>query len=329
MNYPSLSLKQDLIDGVFHSAKYGIQKKLTPSERLKKYRKKKIELRSLNVVVEECDQCEFKTSKYKAMYRHQRENHTVSKQNCTECEFSSIYPNRVKRHHNHVHMGMKRKTRKRGGIFKCRRPLCEYTGTTNCPELENHSLFLCEQCQLLFQRCDDLKFHEKKIHEGLVFNCEFCEYLTARKSDFKRHIVSQHSGGDIKQERKPTFCQEEGCTYIDLKSNGQLKGHIETKHEGIVRFKCHIMNCSFRSTEHNNLRRHGKTHTKELLVCEACDVKVETMRLLKRHVALTHMGSARYICKFENCNFETHLRRSLTSHIKRCCKYQDSKSDKK
>ena len=110
MNYPRLSLKQHLIDEVFHGAKSVIEKELrqTPSESLKKYHKEKIELISLNVVTEKCEQCEYKTSKYKAMYRHKREKHTVLKLNCTDCAFSSIYPNRVKRHHNHVHMGMKR-----------------------------------------------------------------------------------------------------------------------------------------------------------------------------------------------------------------------------
>ena len=168
----------------------------------------------------------------------------------------------MKRHHNHVHMGMKRAKRKRErDISKCRRQLCEYIGTTNCPDLQNHSRFFCEQCQLSFQRNDELKFHKQKIHEGLVFNCEICEYSTSRKGDFKRHIVSKHSDGEMKQGRKPSFCKEDGCTFIDLKSNGHLRRHIETKHEGIVRFKCHIMNCGFKASQYKDLRRHAKTHT--------------------------------------------------------------------
>ena len=53
-------------------------------------------------------------------------------------------------------------------------------------------------------------------------------------------------------------CMEEGCTYIDI--NGTLKWHIETKHEGVVRYKCHVMNCSFGSSCRKGLRRRVKTH---------------------------------------------------------------------
>ena len=123
MNYPSLSLKQELIDKVFTGAKHGIQKQLeqtTPSPgaiRLKKYYKKEKNLRLQNALVEECDQCEYKTSKYMAMYRHKREKHSVPKQTCSDCDYSHIYPNRVKMHYDRVHRGMKR----RRSYEKCRR----------------------------------------------------------------------------------------------------------------------------------------------------------------------------------------------------------------
>ena len=77
MNYPSLSLKQDLIDKVFSNKKYEIQKELKQTRsseaiRMKKYRKEQKEQRLQNVVVEKCDQCEYETVKFKAMYRHKR-----------------------------------------------------------------------------------------------------------------------------------------------------------------------------------------------------------------------------------------------------------------
>ena len=266
MNYPSLSLKQDLIDKVFLGAKNGIEKELKPtpspgSIRIKKYYKKQKELRLQNVLVEECDQCEYKTTRFQAMHKHKREKHSGIKQRCTDCEYSHFYPNRVKMHYNTVHMGIKRGR----GLekLKCRRESCEFSGTTNCLELESHSFFFCEQCQLTFERSDSLKFHINKIHEGLVFKCEHCvTYSTARKDTLERHILYRHSDEESKQNRKPRFCQEEGCTYIDI--NGDLKRHIETKHEGIIRFKCHVMNCSFGSSTKKDLHRHSRTHGKEL-----------------------------------------------------------------
>ena len=110
MEYPSLSLKQDSIDRVFSKTNTGIHGdnfKVTPSPgaiRAKLHRQRETELLLRSPVLEECDQCDYKTSKYKAMYRHKRENHTVVRQKCTDCEYSNIYPNRIRTHYNQVHM---------------------------------------------------------------------------------------------------------------------------------------------------------------------------------------------------------------------------------
>ena len=297
------------------------------------------------------------------MNKHKREKHSMVKQRCSDCDYSHVYPNRVKKHYNRVHLGMK-VARDRGRIdkcrsdscefagttscleleshklhkLKCRRESCENAGTTNCLELETHSLFFCEQCQLSFGRVDSLKFHKDKIHEGLVYNCDYCDiqgvvYSTARKNGLKRHIQIQHSDEDFKQNRKPRVCKEEGCTYINL--NGELKRHIETKHEGIVRFKCHVMNCSFGSSWSKDLRRHARTHGKEspkvsvkseiklpknaFMACDQddCNSKVENVRELKTHIAQTHQGAIKYICQLENCNFETYWNKYLLKHMRR------------
>ena len=76
MNYPCLSLKQDLIDEAFFGTKYETQKQFekTAPSRQKMYDKIQKDLRLQSGLVEECDQREFKTSKFKAMYRHKRES---------------------------------------------------------------------------------------------------------------------------------------------------------------------------------------------------------------------------------------------------------------
>ena len=316
-----------MIDKVFSNKNNGVQKELNQttsagSIAVKKYYKKQKELRLQNGLVEECDQCDYKTTKFQAMYKHKREKHTGVKQRCSDCDYSHVYPNRVKKHYDQVHMGMKRN---RGLLDKCRRDSCEFSGTTYCLELETHSLFFCEQCQLSFGRSDSLKFHKDKIHEGLVYNCDYCDiqgvvYSTARKNGLKRHIQIQHSDEDFKQNRKPQnrkprVCKEEGCTYITL--NGGLKRHIETKHEGIVRFKCHVMNCSFGSSWSKDLRRHARTHGKEspkvsvkseiklpknaFMACDQddCNSKVENMRELK--IRLTKTGPNALFFSLSSC----------------------------
>ena len=271
MNYPTLSLKQDLIDAAFSGATYGFQKQqeksLSPGAiRMKKYRIQK-ELRLQSGEMDECDQCGFKTAKYEAMYRHKREKHMGLEKKCTDCDYTNIYPNRMTKHFNQVHRGIKRKN-----FEKCRRESCEYAGTTNCLELESHSLFICQKCQLSFERSDSFKFHNEKIHEGVIFKCSYCEkYLTARKNSLERHVISKHSENEDKRQKQGTikFCKEEGCSFKS--AYGELKQHMERKHEGIVRFKCHVMNCTFGSSQHKDLRRHAKTHEKESLKIELND----------------------------------------------------------
>ena len=201
-----------------------------------------------NSVMEECDQCDYKTINHHCMFQHKRVHHSDTKQQCSECDFSHFYPNRVRTHFKQVHLGIKRKK-------MCQKDSCEYFGTAHCTELAEHSLFICEQCKLTFDRSDALKFHNEKIHEGIVYNCEFCKtYSVSRKSSLARHILSKHS--DVK------ICIEEGCNYRSGYAQ-ELQRHIESKHEGIVRFKCNVTNCTFGFSRKREFQRHAKTHAKK------------------------------------------------------------------
>ena len=122
---------------------------------------------------------------------------------------------------------------------------------------------------------------------------------------------------------------------------------METKHESIVRFKCHVMNCSFKSSLSKELRKHAKNHENQpfidceqegcnakvkdisrhtkkihgkMLTCDqgGCNVKVDDMKNSKMHIAVTYGGGIRYICKSDKFNFETHIKRYLVRHENRC-----------
>ena len=324
MEYPSLSLKQDSIDRLFSGIQDDFKVTPSPDSRSKKHYHKQKDLLLQNPVVDECDQCGFKTSKYKALYRHKREQHTVLRQKCTDCEYSNIYPNRVRKHYQHVHLGMKRKQRIRQRT-SCQRRWCEYFGTIKCVELQEHSLFMCEECKLTFSRSDGLKFHKDKFHLGLIFKCKYCDaYSTARKSDLDRHILAKHEGW--KENRSPRSCTEEGCTYVDL--YGTLKRHIQSRHEGII-LKCHIENCNFETSWSKNLKRHifskhqerdgkeiGNLKPKRPKPCteEGCTY-VALNGSLKEHIQTKHEGMI-FKCHIENCNVETSWAKSLRKHIK-------------
>ena len=112
---------------------------------------------------------------------------------------------------------------------------------------------------MTFDRSDTLKYHNEKIHEGVVYNCEFCkEYSNPRKYNLARHILNNHS--DVKPKPKTKFCIEEGCTYRSYRPT-ELRQHVESKHEGVIRFKCNVTNCNFGSITQKDLRRHTETHT--------------------------------------------------------------------
>ena len=54
----------------------------------------------------QCEQCEYKTSKYNSMYSHMRVKHTDLRIKCTECNFS--HPTKVNTHFKQVHLGQKK-----------------------------------------------------------------------------------------------------------------------------------------------------------------------------------------------------------------------------
>ena len=288
------------------------------------------------------------------MYRHKREKHSAPRQRCTDCDYSHIYPNRVKMHYNRVHRGMKR----RSFYEKCRREFCEYAGTTNCLELQSHRLFFCEKCQLSFERSDNLKRHKDKIHEGLIFNCEYfckeegCTFIFRSAFGLKQHVERKHEGIIRRLKCHVVNCNFETTWNKNLRDHAhfhlpeslKIEAKLHKKKRAIVApnpiqpmlIECVEEGCNAKV---RNIKSHMKVHLPESLKIEAklhgmnqtripiqcvekgCDAKVGN---IKRHMKL-HIASAQtsYICKLEICNFETHSKRYLVKHMKRC-KLQDA-----
>ena len=103
MNYPSLGLTQDMIDKIFSETKQVVARS-TPQAETKKtwsaryYRKMK-EIRALSGEVEECDQCDYKTTKVNAMKDHKRVKHVGEKKTCSKCDYSHVYPTKIRTHY--------------------------------------------------------------------------------------------------------------------------------------------------------------------------------------------------------------------------------------
>ena len=129
-----------------------------------------------------------------------------------------------------------------------------------------------------------------------------------------RHINSKHQDQGLERIKKPIVCKEEGCTFVSV--YGNLKRHIETKHEGIVRFKCHVMNCSFGSVEQKELRKHIRTHAVEspkIYKCNQCDYASDSASSVKSHLKI-HTGDKSHKCN--QCDYASYQASVLRTHLK-------------
>ena len=214
MNYPSLSLGQKQIENAFVPRNYQ-----RPSLNVKQKRgnfqgTNNLPLKSnfyLNEITK-CDQCEYKTSKYDLMYTHVRVKHSDLKIKCTECNFSHPFPTKVNAHYKQVHLGVKRPHYDRRYI--CRTKTCHKFDTTNCTELESHSLLFCDKCNFSSGKSDDFKFHTQSVHDGIVYKCEYCSSYTAkRKGTLNEHILHKHSIRNKKEFKQLFTCTDEECKF--------------------------------------------------------------------------------------------------------------------
>ena len=61
------------------------------------------EIRALSGEVEECNQCDYKTTKVNAMKDHKRVKHVGEKKTCSKCDYSHVYPTKIRTHYKQVH----------------------------------------------------------------------------------------------------------------------------------------------------------------------------------------------------------------------------------
>ena len=255
--------------------------------------------------VQECNQCDYKTAIYNNMYQHNRVKHSDIKHKCTECDFTHAYPTKVKTHHKQVHLGVPKYR------LICRKDSCRDVGKLECKELL-HFLLVCAQCDFSTKRSDSLKIHTKTVHEGLVesFPCNQCDFITNLKSSLKRHKSGKHIEEAM---RERYLCDYEGCAYKTLYKSG-LRTHIETKHEGIVRFRCEFMNCTFGTNEIRHLKEHTMGHGEKTHKCNLCDQTFLMKRNYTKHIRRIHEGAGQLRCDYFDCTYGTYKKRFFEAH---------------
>ena len=99
-------------------------------------------------------------------------------------------------------------------------------------KLDENSENVCNFCNKIFSRKENLKRHIASIHEEKKLKCVFCEQIFSRKDRLKSHVVLVHtkkelfSDIDTQDFKKCTLCGK------NFSRNDHLKRHIEVVHEG-------------------------------------------------------------------------------------------------
>ena len=323
MNYSTLFLSNESIQGVFKDK----QQKSTASH---------VKVVPKKGFAEKCEKCDYKTSVGSYMYKHNRIKHSDIKHKCTECSFTHTFPTKVRTHYRQVHLGVPRNKTNKQTKQKCRKLNCKDVGKLDCKELL-HFLLFCDQCDFSTNRNDALKIHINRVHEGLLesFPCNQCDFITNLKSSLKKHTSGKHTTESMRERHT---CDYEGCTYKTFYKSG-LRPHIETKHEGIVRFRCEFMNCTFGTNKRKKLIGHTIMHTistesqknvktdsgeksnkcdktysgEKSNKCNQCDSAFSRASSLRRHLKI-HSGEKTNKCNL--CGYASFRAGSLRMHAK-------------
>ena len=141
----------------------------------------------------------------------------------------------------------------------------------------------CKICGTIIYKCY-MKTHVKAVHDKVKdFQCVTCGMAFSLKMTLKKHNLI-HTG--VKEQKCPTcgklFLRRENMlqhikrahTHVGIKDQvcthcgkgfdkSKLKRHIETVHEGIKRFKCHL--CTNAYGQSHELKKHLMSFHKKIV----------------------------------------------------------------
>ena len=119
----------------------------------------------------------------------------------------------------------------------------------------------------------------------------------------------------MNEETKQTLMMTKKCTYetcsFKTKESVRLKRHIESKHEGIIHYRCKYMNCAYVANDIRSLRDHTGTH-EAMFKCNFCMKYFARKRNLKRHINEVH--DKIFSCQFPQCIFRSSKKEDISAH---------------
>ena len=122
-------------------------------------------------------------------------------------------------------------------------------------------------------------------------------------------VATNNSSSSVVNDQKKQYkCQH--CTYQAINS-GNLKVHVQTKHEGI-KYPC--QQCDYQATQSSSLQMHIKSkHEGVKYPCQQCDYQATHPSSLQMHIKSKHEG-VKYPC--QQCDYQATQLSNFKRHVK-------------
>lgn len=145
---------------------------------------------------------------------------------------------------------------------------------------------VCENCGAGFLNQHLLMKH-KESHLTKRFNCKQCDRVFFKKSQLKYHTEIIHKG---KERVRPKKCPKCSLTFKEYYSKMM---HLKEAHGIMKTFLCHVCKNTF--TTRRALTEHTTRYHTEKYKCEICSKCFGIESKLKQHM-LGHTGERNFIC---------------------------------
>lgn len=165
---------------------------------------------------------------------------------------------------------------------------------------------VCENCGAGFLNQHLLMKH-KETHLSNRFNCSQCDKVFFKKSQLKYHSEIIHKGKDRVRPKKCPHCP------MTFKEHYRKMVHMRESHGVMKTFQCHICKSTF--TTRRALTEHITRFHTEKFKCEICSKCFSIESKLKQHL-IGHSGERNYVCPIcKNAYMHSMtLRKHMRSH---------------
>ncbi|XP_050091967.1 transcription factor grauzone-like [Anopheles aquasalis] len=150
--------------------------------------------------------------------------------------------------------------------------------------------FRCEDCDLVFHNCHELKLHRKQRHEQKPesFVCKECSKSYSTNLALKRHTENVHG---------PDRCICDVCSKT-FKSTAQFRHHQRIHHAPQSSFGVECSICKKWLKNGANLSKHMSRHgtSNRPNICEVCGKRAPNATALKAHKRFVHEQEKSFQC---------------------------------